>query len=176
VLSKLASLAMSPVLGAIFVGSLYIGTKGEQDRDDPIVIKSRFLRTGVSCLISLGLSYLLLPSASFSHFLELSGISATGLIPALTLPLLITASLFFGPLVYDFVQGTAVPDFTESFNLQLQTVRSLVVAPIAEEIVFRSALVPLMLASGWSDAATAMLSPLGFGLAHAHHVIAHQVG
>ena len=49
--------------------------------------------------------------------------------------------------------------------------RNFVVAPITEEIVFRGCMVPSLLASGFGPVKAALLSPLFFGVAHAHHAI-----
>lgn len=144
ILSKLASAGMSLFMGALFVGALYIGTTGEQNRDDPAVIKSRFIRTGCSCVIALSINYALLPVSNFTEFLPMVGITYVGLLPALLVPTLLTAVFFTGPLLSDYLQGwLAPPDFSD-----LRIVRAVVVAPIAEELVFRACLVPLMLASG----------------------------
>ncbi|GLI60557.1 hypothetical protein VaNZ11_002715 [Volvox africanus] len=49
--------------------------------------------------------------------------------------------------------------------------RNLVVAPLSEEFVFRSCMVPLLVLEGLSFQNVVFLTPLFFGAAHLHHVI-----
>ncbi|GIL68953.1 hypothetical protein Vafri_22216, partial [Volvox africanus] len=49
--------------------------------------------------------------------------------------------------------------------------RNLVVAPVSEEFVFRSCMVPLLVLEGLSFQNVVFLTPLFFGAAHLHHVI-----
>jgi prenyl protein peptidase len=48
--------------------------------------------------------------------------------------------------------------------------RNLAVAPLAEELVFRSCMGALLRAAGWSTWQVVAVSPLFFGVAHLHHV------
>uniref|UniRef100_A0A7S2IJ61 intramembrane prenyl-peptidase Rce1 n=1 Tax=Helicotheca tamesis TaxID=374047 RepID=A0A7S2IJ61_9STRA len=48
-------------------------------------------------------------------------------------------------------------------------IRDLIVAPFAEEIVFRGMIVPALLSSHLSPTTTSWVSPLFFGTAHLHH-------
>lgn len=53
------------------------------------------------------------------------------------------------------------------------TIRNLLAAPIAEEIVFRACLLPPLLScdGGYSTTTTCWIAPLFFGVAHLHHLI-----
>jgi membrane protease YdiL (CAAX protease family) len=55
--------------------------------------------------------------------------------------------------------------------------RNLVAAPLTEELVFRAAVCPLLLAAGWAAPRVALVAPLFFGVAHVHHgVVAWRSG
>ena len=55
--------------------------------------------------------------------------------------------------------------------------RNLVAAPLAEELTFRAAVCPLLLAAGWAASRVALVAPLFFGIAHVHHgVVAWRSG
>ena len=49
--------------------------------------------------------------------------------------------------------------------------RNLVIAPVSEEIVFRSLTIPLFLLARMSPTRIVFLTPLVFGLAHVHHLV-----
>lgn len=50
-----------------------------------------------------------------------------------------------------------------------KSIRNLIVAPWTEEIVFRGCMMSALLGSGMSPVRAALVSPLFFGVAHAHH-------
>ncbi|XP_078728048.1 CAAX prenyl protease 2 isoform X1 [Lampetra fluviatilis] len=105
------------LLACLYVGSLYVW-RHEMPRDHPDVIKRRF--TSVLVVSALAPFYLWLWSAdqenqSWGSLLETMGIHTRGLLPAIVLPLLLTAVLFLGPIVqltldcpWDFVSGVKV--------------------------------------------------------------------
>ncbi|KAI1638822.1 hypothetical protein F4809DRAFT_598144 [Biscogniauxia mediterranea] len=88
--------------------------------------------------------------------------------------LLLTAILFSGPLYETLVVDGA---WREWFSLQPVSRlfsewtlwRNIVAGPFTEEVLFRSASVPLMLVARTSVSRTVFLSPVIFGLAHFHH-------
>ena len=53
----------------------------------------------------------------------------------------------------------------------LVTWRNVVIAPVAEEYVFRACLCTVLLAGGYSDTACIFWAPFFFGLAHLHHLL-----
>ena len=57
-------------------------------------------------------------------------------------------------------------------NMKRWTIlRNLVIAPITEEIVFRSCMVPVLLSSGMKASKVCFVAPLFFGFAHVHHAV-----
>ncbi len=100
----------------------------------------------------------------------LLGLHGKGLLPALTLPLVLTALFFAGPLymlVLDWRGGTQPASRIPAGPAAL---RNLVAAPITEEFTFRSCLISFLLARGVAPWACVFLSPLAFGAAHLHHL------
>ena len=49
--------------------------------------------------------------------------------------------------------------------------RNIVIAPLAEEIVFRACMIPALCSTGLSIMTVVVLAPLFFGVSHAHHAI-----
>ncbi|XP_028450355.1 CAAX prenyl protease 2-like [Perca flavescens] len=107
------------------------------------------------------------------------GVRLDGLIPAAILPLLLTMVFYLGPLVHSAI------DNPEGFTGELQSaldvqswrlcvgdavwLRNQVVAPVTEELVFRGAMLP-MLVSCTGPTAAIFIAPLFFGVAHFHHI------
>eukprot|EP01038_Epipyxis_sp_PR26KG_P007745 gene7745-10522_t len=65
---------------------------------------------------------------------------------------------------------------SSEYNFDIILFRNLVFAPITEEIVFRSVMLPILflsvdVASHWQIVIVAAYSPIWFGLAHAHHLL-----
>ncbi|XP_061595509.1 CAAX prenyl protease 2-like isoform X2 [Cololabis saira] len=112
--------------------------------------------------------------------LELMGVRLEGVVPAAVLPLTLSVVFYLGPLVYSAVEN---PDgFTgelrsafdvPSWLVCLQDavwLRNQVVAPVTEELVFRGALLPMLIPCTGPTAAI-FTAPLFFGVAHFHHII-----
>ncbi|GLC37883.1 hypothetical protein PLESTB_001506400 [Pleodorina starrii] len=62
-------------------------------------------------------------------------------------------------------------------SCDLLLIRNLVVAPLAEEFVFRACMVPLLMLEGVRSRVVVLATPLFFGAAHLHHVadlVRHQ--
>jgi prenyl protein peptidase len=49
--------------------------------------------------------------------------------------------------------------------------RNLVIAPVTEEIVFRSCMVPVLFSTGMAASTISFIAPLFFGFAHVHHAV-----
>ncbi|XP_028277923.1 CAAX prenyl protease 2-like [Parambassis ranga] len=170
------------LLACLYVGSLYVW-RSSLPRDHPSVIKRRC----VSVLLVSAASPALVKSWIYwadvrvdVSVWELMGVRIEGLIPAAILPLLLTVVLYIGPLVHSAVDD---PDrFSEDlrFALDVQSwhlcvrdvvwLRNQVVAPVTEELVFRGAMLP-MLVPCTGPTAAAFTAPLFFGVAHFHHII-----
>lgn len=152
-----------------FVGSLYVWADSRQlyRRDEPAVILKRIISVSAisamaaACTPSSWEAMGMWNAAGGVRWLVLSSISG----------LLSVALLFLGPLLQKIVAWDTSEDVPQ---LNLLTCRNLVVAPISEELVFRSCTVPVFLASGWSALATIVVSPWTFSLAHLHHILRNQ--
>jgi len=101
-------------------------------------------------------------------------------VPAVILPLGLMAVLFAGPLLDLHLKYRRKPphahtgDFLFDFfpncpEPRLQRLRNVVIAPLAEEFVFRSCMGALLTAGGLSLGKIVLFSPLFFGTAHLHH-------
>ncbi|OIW33329.1 hypothetical protein CONLIGDRAFT_711245 [Coniochaeta ligniaria NRRL 30616] len=146
-------------------------------RDAPSVIRSRIRSVLLSCTICTLTTCLILTHfrASSSDILHLTGLYPLALTSSLR-ALAVTALLFLGPLFNTLV---AERSYTLWLSLPPQplaeiwsdwtTWRNLVAGPVTEEILFRSASIPLMLLARASINETIFLSPVIFGLAHFHH-------
>ncbi|KAL5251221.1 hypothetical protein ACHWQZ_G016805 [Mnemiopsis leidyi] len=150
-------------LAVLFVVSLYIWPQ-KYHRNHPTCVKQRIL--SVLLVTVLSPCYLILFGEGGEHHL-LDWIGLRDPLSAL-LPLSLTLLLFSGPLyqqLYEFRSGL-LSDYDSYTDVVL--IRNLVVAPVAEEIVFRGCLAPLLFKPlGWT--ATVLILPLFFGVAHIHH-------
>ena len=85
-----------------------------------------------------------------------------------------TSALFLGPTVQAWLDGVTPASAVHALWHRLRSpsgMRDLLVAPVTEEVVFRGGACAVMARAGWSRAAVTYLSPLGFGVAHLHHLI-----
>lgn len=102
------------------------------------------------------------------------GFRLEGILTAAAIPLLLTATLFLGPICAIIMNGTVKQYFeltywSESFQ-NILWIRNHIVAPLSEEFTFRACMMPLLLQSYQSTTAV-LLTPLFFGVAHLHHMI-----
>ncbi|XP_071762299.1 CAAX prenyl protease 2-like [Centroberyx gerrardi] len=175
------------LLACLYVGSLYVW-RSSLPRDHPSVIKRRC----VSVLLVSALSPAVVkawthwadlqpsPLQVSASVWELMGVRLQGLVPAATLPLLLTMVFYLGPLVHSAMDNpkgfmgelqSAVD--VESWRLCVGDavwLRNQVVAPVTEELVFRGAMLPMLLPCTGPTAAI-FIAPLFFGVAHFHHII-----
>lgn len=134
-------------------------------RDDPSVIRARIRSVLLSCTLCLALTlFILLHLLPLAPTLHLLGISPPSPLPILR-TLLLTSLLFAGPLFHLLLisRPISLPPW------DIYTARALLAGPITEELLFRSASIPLLLVSRTPIAQIIYLSPLVFGLAHVHH-------
>ncbi|KAJ2868970.1 CAAX prenyl protease [Coemansia erecta] len=91
---------------------------------------------------------------------------------SLVVGLVLTAVLYTGPLVLDYLDGSFTWAAVSRFASELRTLRTkqrdFIVGPLTEELVFRASIVPLWLAAGVSPVMCIFVSPVLFGLAHLH--------
>ncbi|PAA72035.1 hypothetical protein BOX15_Mlig025095g1, partial [Macrostomum lignano] len=160
-----------------FVLSLYLWELGSAnaragvDRDNPKVIIRRFLGvSAVSLSVLICYRYFLMKptAASWSDVLQLIGLRWSGMLPAVGASLLLTAILFTGPILLAWETGDGF--FDREPLLSLRCCRTLVLAPVTEELCFRALMLPVLCVH-LSCTRAAFLSPLFFGLAHFHHLI-----
>ncbi|ESN90557.1 hypothetical protein HELRODRAFT_70936, partial [Helobdella robusta] len=106
---------------------------------------------------------------------ELLGFTSKGLICALIFPLLHTVILFSGPLLQNYYNGVFYfyksSWYWKSCFRNHVWLRSHLVGPISEEIVYRACMLPTLIPN-FGVAKSIVLSPLFFGMAHFHHVFA----
>lgn len=142
-------------------------------RDHPSTVKKRFVSVSIVMMVSPVFVVLFLRPDTHS-ILELMGIRSMGLMPAIVLPLLLTATLFIGPLSMQVVNGEIKVYTQPSYwaeNIQnILWIRNHIIAPLSEEFTFRACMMPLLLHS-FETTTAILLTPLFFGLAHLHHIV-----
>ena len=87
----------------------------------------------------------------------------------LLLPPLLIAILYTGPMFQDIIQHKSL--IKRHFIHSYIGLRNLVIAPLTEELCFRSGLISFLLVSGVSPPRALWASPLPFALAHIHHAV-----
>ena len=175
----LTSLASCTAVTATFVGGLYIWPY--RDRNDPRLIYLRCVSVMVTCALSSILVFYTVPIKNWpDDFVNLMGISPSrnlqfdkSLLPSLTL----TTFLFFGPLAllkdtYTFYEAK------KELLSEMQLVsfwRNYLIAPLAEEYVFRSVMTSLLSTSISSPLLMILISSFFFSLAHSHHYLLQSI-
>jgi prenyl protein peptidase len=188
-------------LSVIFVGALYANPKRIRilERNDVRQIKWRSLTTSIVCVGSLvSYPFLFCTQRSEDPFWAPSLLDIQRDVKAVSLVLTHTAILYFGPLLQTAVElytamkrdgpfsfaeyitalyKTYIRPIGWSVNSPLNAskrwvrLRNIVIAPFAEEIVFRACMVPALCSTGLDKLYVALLAPLFFGVAHAHHAV-----
>ncbi|KXJ94573.1 hypothetical protein Micbo1qcDRAFT_232035 [Microdochium bolleyi] len=157
-------------------------------RDAPSVIRARIASVTFTCIVCTISTFLILTSrhggSSSDATSTRSALHSMGWWPIglaeTGKTLLLTAILFVGPLFEVLVVHGGWRDWLklrpvyELFS-EWTTWRNIVAGPLTEEVLFRSASVPLMLLAQTPVTKTIFLSPLLFGLAHAHHFYEFRV-
>jgi len=162
-----------------FVASLYIW-KNDKDRDNPETIRRRFISMAFCCIISplVLVAFVHYFDQGKANYLAWLGFSPVGFLPALIFPLTLTGTLFLGPLVDELILHPDHDTYSLSafvdFFCDLRNIRNYVVAPLAEELVFRVCILSILVYSGWSHTVAGVIAPLMFGFAHLHHVHEHM--
>jgi len=149
-------------------------------RDAPSVIRGRIQSVTITCIICSVTTFVVLASVDDGSPLTtpIKALHKLGYFPIglyeSAKAVLLTAILFIGPL---FEAGIAEGKWRDWVRLRGLAVtvkgwigyRNYVAGPITEEILFRSASVPLLLLAKTSNTTTIFLTPIIFGLAHVHH-------
>lgn len=104
---------------------------------------------------------------------QIMGFRLEGLFTAIVLPLVLTATLFLGPLSVTLTNGLwriySEPMYWVNAVQNLMWLRNHLVAPLSEEFTFRACMLPLLLQTFRPHVAM-LITPLLFGLAHLHHI------
>lgn len=157
-----------------------------KERNNPDVIKYRFYRiTALCCGLVIALPLLLKYIGAYSD--ARSVIYALGLVPGMTLSgsfavdmssifhsVKLIVMLYMGPILdypweIQFSGSAMIQDFHDSFNL-IWGIRDHIFAPITEELIYRSVILALLQPlDEVTDRQKILLTPLFFGIAHAHH-------
>jgi len=170
-----AALVWALLTPLVFVGCIYVCKPARALRDEPREILRRIGVISLICLLWPVLLFVcfndsLREGPDFSVWLGVGfGLRAYF---ALASCLMIIVTLFLGPLL-TFAYSTE-PEQGTSFDLK--SVRGYIAAPIFEELVFRSCLITVLLASGFSGVASVLVSSLIFGLAHIHLLLESPKG
>lgn len=164
--------------GAVAISSAFVigihafGKRG-LSRDDPVVVKTRLAGAVVGTIGGVVLFKKLLGYKKLDpNFFKLLGLRLPGFFPAMLSSIGLTGTLFAGPLIQNFLQS---PTLEEQLQQQeppslLLSFRTLIAAPITEEIVYRACLVPLLINFCETEAKLVFTVPLFFGVAHTHHL------
>jgi len=172
-LKAIQALALGGWLAILFVLSLYIW-KNDKNRDDSETIQKRFISMAICCFLSPlhVVAFIYFHEQDEAKYLVWLGFSTIGLFAAVILPLLLTSILFLGPLVDQFFLNPELG--FPSTQVDLRMLRNYLVAPLAEELVFRACICGLLVYGGWSHTFAGVVSPLMFGFAHLHHAKEHM--
>lgn len=158
----------------MFVISIYLADVG-LPRDHPTTIHRRSTAVCIVCFLSALVLWLLARrDKGGKTLLALMGLrwGLGELVLAVLVSIILVALLFLGPIVQDLLSPDKGAGLLEPLKKQSRDVviRNYVVAPLAEELVFRSCMFPLLLPK-LGQVWTAFVCPLFFGLAHLHHSV-----
>jgi membrane protease YdiL (CAAX protease family) len=78
---------------------------------------------------------------------------------------------FFNEFYALFIDPCLRPGLSKTNSERWTFLRNLVIAPLTEEIVFRSCMVPVLHSTKMSNIGVCVIAPLFFGFAHVHHAI-----
>ena len=141
-------------------------------RNHPVTVRRRIL--AIVCVCCVAPAYVWAWSTTNDEeaepLLTVLGIKLEGILWAVVSPLLLVSLAYFGPLLH--YASLKENPFSELFSGERTDIslRNFVVAPFAEEFIFRACLVPILVP--WlGELWTILLCPLFFGLAHLHHII-----
>ncbi|KAK4242592.1 hypothetical protein C8A03DRAFT_29186 [Achaetomium macrosporum] len=150
-------------------------------RDAPSVIRARIRSVTLSSLLCTAATYVVLSCAGAGASEPITpreALHLLGLWPAALWDscrvLFLTALLFLGPLFSYFIVERGWADWMKLAPIkevweEWTTWRNIIAGPVTEEILFRTASIPLMLLSHSPLRKTIFLTPIIFGLAHVHH-------
>jgi len=173
--SSASAFVGSLVVTTFFVAALHLWKLlGYRDphRDEPGTIQRRAVSSILSCLFS---GALILsrtePDSDGSTIIVLLGLQTEDLISSTFYCVSLTALLFFGPLVQHILEVSHGCASIVQIRMTWISLRNILLAPAAEEFVFRACLVRLWCSAPVSLWVIVSCSPLCFALAHTHHFV-----
>ncbi|KAL3448599.1 hypothetical protein BJX65DRAFT_66186 [Aspergillus insuetus] len=179
-ISAQAAACISVCLTIIYVLPFYVSPatrpSATLSRDAPSVIRARIRAVTLSCIIcTLAVLWLIIAKdgASIADALKLTGWWPLGLVDVVR-SLILTAILFTGPLFERGVAEGEWRDWLRGARIS-ETLggwigwRNYIAGPVTEEIMFRSAIIPLHLLAKVDPGRVVFIAPLYFGIAHVHH-------
>ncbi|CZT07708.1 hypothetical protein WAI453_005164 [Rhynchosporium graminicola] len=170
----------------IYVAPFYLSSTTRPSpnlsRDAPSVIRGRIRSVTTSCIICSMFTFVLLSvqdNGGALKSIHLMGWFPIGIFEALK-GVALTAILFLGPLFEGAVAEGQWRDWCLLRGLNSVISgwmgwRNFVAGPITEEVLFRSASVPLLLLARTSNTTIMFLTPIVFGLAHIHHLYEFRI-
>lgn len=147
-------------------------------RDAPTVIRARVRAVGLTCLVCTVVTVYILAlhgNASPREVVRLLGLWPID--PLDVLKVLALVMILFACSLYELVlvdgewRHWSFAAFKEAVFDDWIGYRNLVVAPLSEEVVFRSLAIPLFLLANVDQTRIVFVTPLVFGLAHLHHLV-----
>ena len=200
-LSFLQAVSYCSTLAVVFVSSLYIFVPYEIQklhRDDARQIRWRTMAASVVCIVAT-ISHPFLFCDEKKQTPASASLSLRNACVATSYVLFHVAILYLQPIfkcfvvVYGFTarreDATSVMQLAQAFyafhieptvsalwrpkddSERWTLLRSLVVAPVTEEIVFRACMVPVLRSTGMLPWRVSFTAPLFFGFAHVHHAV-----
>ena len=169
----------------LFVFLLYVW-KDTDSTPHKTLLLHRTISCFATCFLSLFSLYLLHRSIFINNdsvpnsFLIFSGLYPFGMLKSSLVAAVLIFTLFFGPFVQSFFNvcdwyGNKTPWYKcvlytlKDIFVSEDYLRTVIIAPIVEELVFRSAMIPLLIVAHYPRFIVCTLPPLFFGLAHLHH-------
>ncbi|KFD53146.1 hypothetical protein M514_06060, partial [Trichuris suis] len=161
-----SSVTYAVLVPVVYVGFTRLASYNVPHSDSRKTILRRFVGASVASVILCLIALYWKPQNESA--LEFFGFRRSGLFLALILPTTVTAFLFLGPWCLSlFVSYPSDDDEKNSFTI---LVRNYLLAPLTEELVFRScALRVMVLCMSWMKGC--LISPLFFAIAHIHHAL-----
>jgi prenyl protein peptidase len=180
-ISPRAALLCAFLFTAFYVAPFYLSptlrSVSIAARDSPSVIRARVRSVTLACLACALVNVYIL--AVVGHATPRDVLSLWGAWPIhladILKPLGLTAVLFAGPLFKTLVAEGGWRYITPS-TLKAELIdswigyRNIIVAPVSEELVFRSLVISLYLLAKESPTRIVFITPLVFGMAHLHHL------
>lgn len=187
VISSNVALLCALLFTALYVAPFYLSptlrSVSLASRDSPSVIRARVRSVTLTCAACAVINVYILAfygHATLHDVLRLWGVWPISLIDIAKLVGLV-AVLFVGPLFKSLIAEGEWRDITPSI-IKAELIdswvgyRNIVVAPLSEEIVFRSLVISLYLLAKVSPTRIVFTTPLIFGMAHLHHLAANIRG